>query len=90
LEQVAGLGLLHMTATAEHLAAAYIRHQILPPESLEDARHVALATLNHADVLVSWKFGHLMTLRRTLALHEFHEQIGLRSIEIATPEKVLG
>ena len=89
-EQIAGLGLLPMTTAAEHLAQAYIRHKILPAGSLDDARHVALATLNHIDALVSWNFGHLVNVRRTMAINELHEQMGLRIIKIVTPEEVLG
>jgi hypothetical protein len=90
LEQVAGLEIFPMTVTAEQLAAAYIRHKILPPGSVDDARHVALATLNRADALVSWNFGHLVNIRRIMAINELHEQMGLRIIEIVTPEEVLG
>ena len=79
-----------MTTTAEQLARAYIRHRIMPPGSLDDARHVALATLNRADALVSWNFGHLVNVRRIIAINELHEQMGLHIFEIVTPEEVLG
>jgi hypothetical protein len=90
LEHVAGLELVPMTSAAEQLELAYIRHKILPPGSLDDARHVALATLNHAHAVVSWNFGHLVNVRRTLAINELHEQMRLPIIEIVTPEEVLG
>ncbi len=57
---------------------------------LDDARHVALATLNYADAVVSWNFGHLVNIRRIMAINELHEHMGLRIIEIVTPEEVLG
>jgi hypothetical protein len=89
LEQVAGLPRLHMTLEAEHLANSYIRHKILPPGSLDDARHVALATLNGADALVSWNFGHLVNVRRSLAINQLNDHLNLPQIEIVTPQEVL-
>jgi predicted nucleic acid-binding protein len=89
MEQVSGLPVLLMTPEANHLAEAYIRHRILPAGSLNDARHVALATLNHADALVSWNFGHLVNIRRSKGINELNEQFKLPQIEIVTPEEVL-
>ena len=89
LEQVEGLTLLPMTTEAQGLALTYIRHKILPASSLDDARHVAVATLNHADALVSWNFAHLVNVRRSIAINELHKQLGLHIIEIVTPQEVL-
>ncbi len=90
LAQVDGLELLQITPEAEHLARLYIRNKILPARSLDDARHVAVATLHRVDALVSWNFGHLVNVRRTMAIHELHALMGLHIINIVTPEEVLG
>ena len=89
IDQVAGLPVLLMSSEANHLAEAYIRHKILPIGSINDARHVALATLNQADALVSWNFGHLVNIRRSKGINELNEQFNLPHIEIVTPEEVL-
>ena len=86
---MSGLPVLLMRPAASNLADAYIRHKILPVGSINDARHVALATLNHADALVSWNFGHLVNIRRSKAINELNEQHNLPPIEIVTPEEVL-
>lgn len=86
---VEGMPVLPMTPQANHLAADYIRHRILPPGSIDDARHVALATLHGVDALVSWNFGHLVNIRRSKGINELNESLHLPPIEIITPEEVL-
>jgi predicted nucleic acid-binding protein len=89
LTQVDGLPVLPMTPEADRLAVEYIRRGILPPRSINDARHVALATLNSVDALVSWNFGHLVNIRRSKGINELNEEMKLPTIEIITPEEVL-
>jgi len=31
----------------------------MPPEAVEDALHIAVATLNGMDYLLTWNFGHI-------------------------------
>jgi predicted nucleic acid-binding protein len=89
MEQVSGLPVLLISLDAYHLAEAYIRNQILPAGSINDARHVAVATLNHIDAIVSWNFGHLVNIRRSKAINALNGQFGLPHIEIVTPQEVL-
>ncbi len=88
-EVVQGLSLLFSTAESEDLAETYIREGILPHGSIEDARHVALATLNGVDALVSWNFGHLVNIRRTKAIAAVNAKRGLPRIEIVSPREVV-
>src|SRR5579864_2255046 len=57
LDVVREFPVLLSTAESEELAEAYVREGILPRGSFEDARHVAIATLNAVDALISWNFG---------------------------------
>ena len=41
------------TAVSNNLAAQYIAEKVVGPTSLDDCKHIALATLAHADALVS-------------------------------------
>lgn len=47
-----------------HLAEAFVRHGAVPPSKPEDALHVASAFAGRADVLVSWNFRHIASVRR--------------------------
>lgn len=42
-----------------NLADLYIHNKIIPPSKRADALHIAIATINHIDYLVSWNFKHL-------------------------------
>ncbi len=88
-EVVQELPILSSTTQSDVLADAYIQAGALPRGSVEDARHVALATLHNVDALVSWNFGHLVNIRRRKAISNVNIQKGLPRIEILSPEEVI-
>ena len=59
-----GPPVLEITSDAERLAAAFIRERIVPANKPEDACHVAVAFDHEFDVLVSWNFRHIASVRR--------------------------
>ena len=73
----------------ERLAAAYVREQVLPEKYMDDARHVAYATITKADVLVSLNLRHLANewAERRVAAVNLRE--GYQVLRIRTPEEVL-
>jgi hypothetical protein len=44
------------------LADKYIIENVVGKTNREDCLHIALATLNRADVLISWNFKHIVNL----------------------------
>jgi predicted nucleic acid-binding protein len=48
----------------EKLVSAYLKEQIVPQNKLLDALHVAIATVNNMDFLVSWNFRHLANISK--------------------------
>ncbi len=67
-----------LTADAIQLADAYITEKVVGKTSLEDCRHIALATINRVDVLASWNFKHIVNLR-----------LGFPMIEIRSPKDLI-
>ncbi len=57
--------------------------------NLNDALHIALATLAKADVLVSWNFRHMVNWRRIRACNEVNRKNGYHAIDIRTPEETV-
>lgn len=57
--------LLEASPSAEELAQYYIDSGILPPKKRDDALHVAIATIEEMDVLVSWNHRHIANVRKT-------------------------
>ena len=49
---------------AEDLANAYLKEGAITKKFHEDALHIAIATINKVDVLVSWNFKHIVNLDR--------------------------
>ena len=49
---------------ADSLSNIYIKEKIIPVNKVEDARHIALATINNFDVLLSWNFKHLANINK--------------------------
>lgn len=48
----------------DSLADAFVTQRAVPPSKPEDAAHVAAAFVAGLDVLVSWNFKHIATVRR--------------------------
>ena len=47
---------------ANDLAEAYLNEGVITKKSRVDAQHIATATTNRVDVLVSWNFKHIVNL----------------------------
>ena len=54
------------------IANVYIKEGAVTQENLMDARHIAIATVNKVDILVSWNFKHIVNIRR---IHLFNSVI---------------
>jgi len=72
-----------------HLAETYIVKGALSNKSYNDALHIALATINNADVLTSWNFKHIVNLQRIRLYNSINLRLGYRIIEIRTPREIL-
>jgi hypothetical protein len=74
---------------AERLAGAYIRDGAIPEAHIDDARHVAYATVGRADVLVTLNLRHLANdwVERRIGAVNLRE--GYQVMRIKTPEEML-
>jgi predicted nucleic acid-binding protein len=90
LELVKDIHILEIIDGTKELAEDYIKNGIIPEEYLDDAIHIALATLHGADLIVSWNFKHMvnpLTRRQIKAINLLN---GLREIDIVSPEELGG
>lgn len=74
---------------SESLADLYIREGAVTKKYKEDALHIALATINHADVLVSWNFTHIVNLDRIRKYNAVNLKYGFPMLEIRNPREVI-
>jgi hypothetical protein len=80
---------LEMNDETEKLANHYLVEKILPPDCINDARHIAVASYYRADVLVSWNFKHIVNLRRIHLIHSVNIKYEYPALEIRNPKEVL-
>jgi predicted nucleic acid-binding protein len=71
------------------LAEAYIREGVIAEKSLSDARHIAIATFERVDVLVSWNFKHIVNLNRIHLVNSVNLKMGYPLVEIRSPLEVI-
>ncbi|MFA6570428.1 MAG: type II toxin-antitoxin system VapC family toxin [Bacteroidota bacterium] len=81
---------IERTEEAEFLASKYIENNAISKKFQEDALHIALATINKADVLVSWNFKHIVNLKRIHLYNSINLMNDYQQIEIRTPREVVG
>lgn len=80
---------VHFSAEARELAEEYIASGVIGAAHLEDAQHIALATVNRVDALVSWNFKHIVNLDRVRGYNSVNFRSGHILLEIRTPQEVL-
>lgn len=74
---------------AEDLADTYLKEGAITKKFYEDALHIAIATINKVDVLVSWNFKHIVNLERIKKYNGVNLKNGYSLIEIRTPREIL-
>lgn len=67
-----------------HLASG-----VIGAPHLEDARHIATATVQRVDILVSWNFKHIVNLDRIRGYNSINLRLGYNLLEIRSPQEVL-
>ncbi len=77
-----------ITAEIEHLAAQYLLEKAVPKKMRADALHIAVATVERVDVLVSWNFKHIVNLGRIKMFNAVNLKSGYPMIEIRSPREV--
>lgn len=74
----------------DDLAADYLDAGILPRSQIEDAYHVAYATVHEMDILLSWNFKHLANVNREVRIQEANRVRGYwKPLRIASPLEVV-
>jgi len=80
---------IEMTEEAVRLPEAYISEKVVGKTSLEDCRHIALATINKVDVLASWNFKHIVNLDRIKGYNSVNLRLGYSILEIRSPKDLV-
>ena len=70
---------------AVDLAIEYITEKVVGQTSYADCLHIALATINRADYLISWNFKHIVNVQRIRGYNAINIKNGYKQLEIRSP-----
>lgn len=79
---------INVTKEVERLADTYINEKVVGQTSYADCTHVALATINKADILASWNFKHIVNIDRIRGYNSVNLKLGYPILEIRTPKEI--
>ncbi|MFM8317862.1 MAG: PIN domain-containing protein [Bacteroidota bacterium] len=74
---------------AKELAETYVKENALGQASLNDAYHIALASVSRLDCLISWKFKHIVNFDKIRLFNSINLKLGYPLIDIRTPLEFL-
>lgn len=77
------------TNDAIELAGDYLSEKVVGQTSYSDCLHIALATINQADLLVSWNFKHIVNIQRIRGYNSINIKNGYKPLEIRSPRDLM-
>lgn len=81
--------ILPLSQEAEQLASIYLQEGIIPAANKIDAQHIAVATINDLDIVISLNFKHIVR-KKTIELTELvNIRLNYRKIQIYAPMEVV-
>ena len=78
-----------ISTEVKELANKYINVGAFTDKHLEDALHVACASVNTCNAVVSWNFKHIVKLSTMLLVNGVNRQEGYMELEIVSPEVIV-
>ena len=76
---------VEVSEEAVDLATEYIKENVVGQTSFADCLHIALATINQADYLISWNFKHIVNVQRIRGYNAINLKNGYKLLEIRSP-----
>lgn len=80
---------LTFTQEVNDLTDKYLSEKVVGKTSRPDCLHIAMATLNNADILASWNFKHIVNINRIRGYNGVNYALGYKLLEIRTPREIV-
>ena len=74
---------------ALYLADTYIKERVVGKTSYTDCLHIAIATLQKADMLISWNFKHIVNVSKIRGYNSVNLKFGYSMLEIRSPRELI-
>ena len=79
---------VEMNAAVDKLGRQLVLQLALPPNALDDAFHVAAATVHGLDFLLTWNCAHIANLQTRRKIEAICREAGYEPCVIGTPEEL--
>jgi len=80
---------VEVTEEAYLLADKYLAEKVVGQTSADDCRHIATATINKVDILVSWNFKHIVNVFRIRGYNSINLRWGYSQLDIRSPKEIV-
>lgn len=80
---------VEITAEINELAEEYVKENVVGETSIDDCRHIACATINQVDFLVSWNFKHIVNVFRIRGYNAINIKNGYSLLDIRSPKEII-
>ena len=90
LAELAGIDVLGLDVVAREIADLFLKRRLIPEKAIDDALHVAVATAQGMDFLVTWNCRHIANAEVVERLEAVCLELGYRMPVLCTPEQLMG
>ncbi|MEZ5004460.1 MAG: type II toxin-antitoxin system VapC family toxin [Chitinophagales bacterium] len=80
---------VEITEEINQLAQEYVQEKVVGETSMDDCRHIACATINKVDYLVSWNFKHIVNVFRIRGYNSINLKNGYIQLDIRSPKDII-
>ena len=80
---------VEITEEINQLAEQYVEEKVVGETSIDDCRHIACATINKVDFLVSWNFKHIVNVFRIRGYNAVNLKNGHIQLDIRSPKEII-
>ncbi|MFN4147428.1 MAG: hypothetical protein ACK4GN_16495 [Runella sp.] len=80
---------VEITEEINQLAEEYIIEKVVGESSIDDCRHIACATINKVDYLISWNFKHIVNVFRIRGYNAINIKNGHIQLDIRSPKDII-
>ena len=83
------LEIVRRSSETERVRDMYLKAGVVGRGSTDDAHHVAIATVERVDIIVSWNFRHIVHFDKIRGFNAVNLREGYPPIEIRSPREVV-
>ena len=80
---------VEITQEVVDLAQKYLNEKVVGETSVDDCKHIATATINKVDYLVSWNFRHVVNVFRIRGYNAVNLVSGYGLLDIRSPKEIV-